>query len=482
MSSFRKSFQNFILLGLLFLLLLCALAYSTDLYWGDGDGLIAQWHFNPLTVGVLGTLIMLPLAGIVSGRKALSNISLTVFTILLSLLSVEFVLLPLSNWETPSHHRLENLGEGPIFSRYDTLYFKNYLPHAHFITHLQEPEQQYSIENQINSLGIRGPEIGSKPLGERRILLLGDSFLQSDEISYSHTIGQQLEQLFADSVRVIQHGNPSWSPLLELNWLLRTGLDLEPDQVILFLYYNDFFPGKWVGDTGYTPFCRFDEKGLPQSFQFGNAALSSKKENGPWQQMKESWPRLRMVRLLRQALGKKRNQVFFSQASESYLNCSKDSIAYQLQNWETLYEAKSWGLLSTMRDTNLWDTMTIQRLELSAHYLRLMQKVLKEKNIDFQITLIPQPWQFAGEQEPIKSFYGFEQFIFPRGGLESYLHGFCGKQGIPFLPLYPYFYKYKQSSTELLYFPLDGHWTATGHRLAAQTIFDLLHLQSKALE
>jgi len=54
MSNSRKKFQNLCLLGLLLLLFFCALIYAADLYWGDGDGLIAQWHFNPLRVSVLG--------------------------------------------------------------------------------------------------------------------------------------------------------------------------------------------------------------------------------------------------------------------------------------------------------------------------------------------------------------------------------------------------------------------------------------------
>ncbi len=475
MSNSRKKVRRLLWLAQAVLLLLCISIYLVDWLRGDGDGIIEKWRLNPVSICFWGQVFLLPLLGLTSRKELIVNGSLLLLSMILMVLGVEQFLqvVPLNR---TTAMRIENVGGGALFSRYDTVYFKNYMPHAHFVTHIEEETPVRAIENRINSHGIRGPEIGPKRAGEKRTLLLGDSFLQSDEVAYENTVGQLLEQMLGDSQLVIQHGNPSWSPLLELNWLIRQGPALELDRVVLFLYYNDFFPGQLVGDEGYTPFARFDSQAYPRGFDFSSLGVATKRS--AFQQFREkitywnivhwyrSWKQRRQ--LLRQVPGDQLDVMLnlppaeFAQAMEKS-NLQKD-----------LLEAKLWGLTATFRDTSIWDTDTQERLALSEHYLSLMQEWLSQREIELSLVLIPYPWQFAGENLIQKQYYGWDDVVLPRGGLEDRLRTFAEQRELPFLPLYPAFEAFNAREEEPLYFRQDGHWTPTGHRLAAEQVQGLL--------
>jgi hypothetical protein len=98
----------------------------------------------------------------------------------------------------------------------------------------------------INSDGLRGPEIETpKPLGRRRVLLLGDSVVMG--------AGVRVEQTFAAGLRsrlhergfdadVVAAGVSSWNTRTEREWLRARGWALAPDVVVLVPVPNDVEP------------------------------------------------------------------------------------------------------------------------------------------------------------------------------------------------------------------------------------------------
>lgn len=93
----------------------------------------------------------------------------------------------------------------------------------------------------INSLGIRGPEI---PGGRADVLLIGDSFVEARQLPWDRAITHQLQEAFerrAMAVSVAGHGMRGWSPLLEWNWYLKVGRSLQPRDVLLFFFWNDLW-------------------------------------------------------------------------------------------------------------------------------------------------------------------------------------------------------------------------------------------------
>jgi lysophospholipase L1-like esterase len=106
-------------------------------------------------------------------------------------------------------------------------------------------------EVSTNSMGIRGPAIPSLKGAQRRILLVGDSFvfgygLREEETLRAH-LGTSLKKIFpATETCVINAGVPGYNLVQDVSWTLKIGLSLEPDWIILAIVPNDLEPPLWL--------------------------------------------------------------------------------------------------------------------------------------------------------------------------------------------------------------------------------------------
>ena len=57
-------------------------------------------------------------------------------------------------------------------------------------------------------------------------------------------------------------------------------------------------------------------------------------------------------------------------------------------------------------------------------------------------------------------------------GPERHVFGWCGRTGVPCIQLSPAFMARRDE--QRLHFHYDGHWTAAGHALAAETVANFL--------
>ena len=112
---------------------------------------------------------------------------------------------------------------------------------------------------EVNSLGLRYTELGPKPEGEFRVLVLGDSITFGDFVLESETWTRQMEALAGGrkkAVRFINAGLPGAGTAEELALFREVGERVKPDLVLVGMYLNDaqtgslFFtkklPGRWA--------------------------------------------------------------------------------------------------------------------------------------------------------------------------------------------------------------------------------------------
>jgi hypothetical protein len=98
---------------------------------------------------------------------------------------------------------------------------------------------------EINSKGLRGAEIDyPKPAGEYRILVVGDSFTFAEQVNQQETFTQRLEdRLNAESsgphYRVLNAGSNGWATANEAVYLTKEGVRFRPDLVIVALYVGN---------------------------------------------------------------------------------------------------------------------------------------------------------------------------------------------------------------------------------------------------
>jgi len=98
---------------------------------------------------------------------------------------------------------------------------------------------------RTNSLGLRGPEVGPKAPGERRILLLGESTTFGFGVGEDETYAARLQALLDEQPgrhSVVNAGVPAYTLFQSTIYLAERGLALEPDVVAIYHLANDFLP------------------------------------------------------------------------------------------------------------------------------------------------------------------------------------------------------------------------------------------------
>ena len=108
-----------------------------------------------------------------------------------------------------------------------------------------QPGEHYTYDKlvRVNSLGLRGPEVPDKAEGERRVLVLGDSFAYGQGVAEEHTVAARLEAelrpgLPAEPV-VINGGHRAYGTAQEIGLLRELGPRIRPDDVLVLYFWND---------------------------------------------------------------------------------------------------------------------------------------------------------------------------------------------------------------------------------------------------
>ncbi len=128
------------------------------------------------------------------------------------------------------------------------------------------PTNDYVMDIQTNSLGLRGPELDAQILSDPdalRVLLLGDSFTFGHAVQVEETFGHQLAQRLKGASRrsiVINAGVGGWGTLQEVTYARDHMPFYRPDFVVLTFCANDpendtqYRYGLRDSDRGIVPF------------------------------------------------------------------------------------------------------------------------------------------------------------------------------------------------------------------------------------
>ena len=134
---------------------------------------------------------------------------------------------------------------------------------------------------RVNAMGMRGGEIGDLPSGQRRILVLGDSFTMATDFSEEETFVGQMSRILQESasprVEIINGGVDGYGTSNELNYYHYYGRAVNPDIVMLCFYVgNDLRDNMISSDYGRrldpmvhaNPFKYQDEPAIPQVLEY----------------------------------------------------------------------------------------------------------------------------------------------------------------------------------------------------------------------
>lgn len=313
---------------------------------------------------------------------------------------------------------------------------------------------EFHQQATINSLGYRSPEFSlKKPVGTKRILVLGDSFTfghgVGDRQIYPFIAGELLKQKGYKNAEVINAGYASgFSPDSYYLYLKERGMKLKPDVVVVgFFVFND------IADLVETVWDNVDENGLPVKISSCCRTVDDHRLHYKESQLRYKFPILR----------------------DSHLFIL---LVTTLQNrfhlfGDTLYISKHNPPPGCAFSPQCIEEVKIE--EEKVHIvLKGMKQLTDKQGIPLVVVLIPIDFQLYPQ---MRWKYPFNNFPPPDNinFIQKRLGAFFKEQHILFLDLYPILDSRRAMGNP--YYPVDGHFNPLGHQIAAQAIADYISEQ-----
>ncbi len=347
----------------------------------------------------------------------------------------------------------------PFFSPHPTL---GWTGQPHFVGLISGAE--FSQRVRFNGLGMHDEEHPfPKPTGTRRLLMLGDSFVHAVQVAQAETVSQQLEQRLNQPYEVISGGVINWGTNQQLLFYREIGQRFAPDTVLLMLYLGndlqDNLPGNRMtvgGINWYAPhFVLCEGQRHPTPLTYAPALSGAIDGCSMW------------ARPLINGAGWLYQRSYLYQQLEPLILTTTPR-----QTFGQAYPSPFSALYLPPAD----DEATLTRAwEITQALIRQLHSEVTADGAQFAVVLISPDIivRLAALSEMEQAIFLQENPTFATAQIDApnqRLTTFLQQQNIPHFDLTPPMAAQWAAVGQPLYFVQDGHWTATGHRLAADLL------------
>lgn len=301
---------------------------------------------------------------------------------------------------------------------------------------------EFAHSVSINSLGMRGPEVGSKQTGEFRILVLGDSFTFGHGVAWEDTFVALLEERLRSrrpETIVLNGGVSGYGPVDELTWLEHYGLPLQPDLVLVAVCLGNDFKDAMAREI--TDKVATD---IPEAAQRHGIS-------------RFLFLRSHLYRLVVRATPIKL-RLFLGFSEPWTAVYMRDAIEYHQEPPEG---------------------KALESRKITRAAFEGMSKLATERGFRVAAMLIPNDFHLVPELwNRLLSYAGLEPGSYAPDVPERYFEKMLGELEIPVLDLSPLVAAALEKG-EKLHYRSDPHWTPAGHHLAAEALDRFLSEQDQ---
>ena len=313
--------------------------------------------------------------------------------------------------------------------------------HALNSVHIEDIEDNgivREVESRFDGQGFKDlPKNNDWP----KILFIGDSFVQANQVGVDESFGNLLEKKL-NNIDIVNFGCSSWSSILYYNWLKNNLSKLKGvKSVYVFYFSNDPY------DTA-SYFNDADDPQKTDDITFNAyAAREGKKISAV-----KNWL-YKNVRLYYLA----------SNVKDNWLKMKKTRLRREIddKDWESIFA----GVKTSYQK---------KAMDLEKMYLTKINDFLKKNSVQFCLVYIPAAQQVARNENSVGSAFYSREFLdvmYHSSVLQDQLRVLAEKNGFPFIDLTGSLREFKRSEPEtLLYLKSDGHFSLQGHRVVADIL------------
>ena len=312
---------------------------------------------------------------------------------------------------------------------------------AAFATTGTPPGLEFCVFGRVSEQGLNDDHvpIGKLP-GEKRVLVLGDSFVEGCEVRRDQNFCEILERRLAARLpcplRVINAGVSTYSPLLEYVYYRRVLRKLDPNIVLQAFFANDV-----CDDLTYSRFAVHDSQGLPL------AVL-------PLREADRDDAQTRFSRALHRRPG--------WLASRFYLAALIDHVRTARTVRSEFPRPPHHDQFFILQDAPELGPKKEKGWALTRRYISLLEQACRNDGARLVLTAAPIAAQVYGRSS-------YDTFFFrgrPTEADQVEMRKIASALNVEFIDLLGPM----KRAGKGLYFPRNGHWTPKGHRVAADAM------------
>jgi hypothetical protein len=309
---------------------------------------------------------------------------------------------------------------------------------------------EFDMTTAMNSQGFIDRDYEIINHSQRRIVVLGDSFIEGGTAQFEHTHHYLLEQklkLIDQRYVVLNAGRGGAGTSNEYLYLKNDFLKYKPEMVILYMYHNDL-----------------DDNYFRNAFSIINGTL-----------VRKPITEYSLITKFRIYMSERSQVYSFIAFTTTHTGLVERFLQRIGVHEESAYKQKYTSDIPFVSILRKNETSYLESLNETFPILQEMRNLVTENNATFVIVYIPSieyqldDARFARQQQ--KYGTNFSASDLDKLKFNRDLSAFCDRENIPLIDLTPFF---AQNDPPSLYFPIDPHWNDNGQALSATYVYEQL--------
>jgi hypothetical protein len=342
---------------------------------------------------------------------------------------------------------------------------------------------EYEYQFVSNSQGLRYKEIGlQKESGdEKRIFVLGDSYVEGFGVDYEDMFTSLLESYFgcqSQAIRFINGGLSGTALPQQMQLLFHVGFKYNIDGVVLCVYPNDV-------------------TGTPDSIEFAPQIRRISRPDGLAavghffypriyslvMKLIHNPPQLRRVVRTRDIVEAATREALKRGIPQEEIDAWKKRIPNDLLESANRFEFNGSSLTCGLFAPDMWTKCLDMNSESARQSWLNLKKCIQfvhdecnRRRIGFAIVFVPTAYQYVADFYEVPTpmvqsgVFTDKKWLTETSALQRELGLWADSAGVPYLDLTAEFRQAYCEYGQSIVYPLDSHWTPIGHKIAAEAI------------